>query len=202
MTVAELNEILGRELGRNPRGEPLFKWEWTEDLVWPASSTGRKVANNKDYSVPIIGTGVEEEVTVAVVEPEYKPRRMTDKYHDQWIITAWCKPEELDGWHHIFPGSDYPVGGYRIHTNVAMKKGIDPGYDETQLFIHAVRDQRKAGFYQSLEDSEAREREKRREVTRDMIGEEIPAFLNFNPGKRGNHVSFGGVIIRPDGSLA
>lgn len=53
--VAELNELLGRELGRNEYGKPYFSWRWSEDLFWPAAATGRTLLNETKVLTPIIG---------------------------------------------------------------------------------------------------------------------------------------------------
>lgn len=53
--IAELNELLGRELGRNQYGDPYFTWRWSEDLYWPAFATGRKLIKETKVLTPIIG---------------------------------------------------------------------------------------------------------------------------------------------------
>lgn len=56
-TVAQLNKLLERELGTNPYGEAIFRWEFSEDLYWPEFATGRMV--EKPVKIPIIGGSVE-----------------------------------------------------------------------------------------------------------------------------------------------
>ena len=53
--VAELNELLGRELGRNEYGKPYFTWRWSEDLTWPAFATGRTLLNETKVRTHIFG---------------------------------------------------------------------------------------------------------------------------------------------------
>lgn len=53
--TAELNELLGRELGRNEYGKPYFSWRWSEDLTWPATATGRTIIHETKVLTPIIG---------------------------------------------------------------------------------------------------------------------------------------------------
>ncbi len=57
--IARLNELLGKELGRNERGESIFSWRWSEDLFWPASDTGRKEIVETKVRTPIIGAPAE-----------------------------------------------------------------------------------------------------------------------------------------------
>ena len=52
-SLAHLNNLLASRLGRNPYGEGIFRWEWSEDLFWPEFPTGQMVS--KESSVPIIG---------------------------------------------------------------------------------------------------------------------------------------------------
>lgn len=47
-----LNEYLGVELGRRADGHPIFKWKNSDELVWPAFATGRKVL--KRVEVPLV----------------------------------------------------------------------------------------------------------------------------------------------------
>ena len=46
--VDDLNKIFGERLGLNRYGEPVFKWEWTEDLFWPAYKTDKTVEEKLD----------------------------------------------------------------------------------------------------------------------------------------------------------
>lgn len=148
--IAELNGILGAELGRNIYGDPYFSWRWSEDLYWPAFATGKQYATEVPVKVPIIGGG-EETVINIVNKPEYKRDRQTRR-RDTWFICKWLTPWELvtgpgrgatslrhgeqsdsakeppmehvqAAWNHHFPGADLPAKGWRIPTDAYLPAG-------------------------------------------------------------------------------
>jgi hypothetical protein len=53
--IAELNELLGRELGRNEYGDPYYSWQWSDDMFWPSFATGKKILKEQKVITPIIG---------------------------------------------------------------------------------------------------------------------------------------------------
>lgn len=197
MTFPELNKLLGQELGTNPRGEPIYKWEWSEDLFWPAYATGRSTVREIPGS------------SLVAPEPEYRRDRQTHNLHDQWVITKWISPEQLVThwrWPEVFPGAGVPVDGYRLKTDWYNKPGVEPTTDDTRCFIWAVRKQAPAGYNPANPDAhgvsegqrleremnaevDEREASLQREIE-DEVRDQFGAFLNPAPGKRGNFVSF------------
>lgn len=103
--VAQLNELLGRELGRNEYGKPYFTWRWSEDLFWPAFATGRSIIHETKVLTPIIGapkdthdyewdvfahsdhTALPKEPTCACGKPE------SDLAHNVYSIQQTAEPE-------------------------------------------------------------------------------------------------------------
>lgn len=53
--TARLTELLGRELGTNERGKPIFSWRWSEDMFWFAHDTGKKQIVETKIIIPMIG---------------------------------------------------------------------------------------------------------------------------------------------------
>lgn len=189
--VRHLNDLLRRELGESPYGEGIFQWAWSENLLWPTCRTGKMVT--RKITVPIIGGG---EAEAEITEPEYKARRMTFKYKRQWLITKWIKPESLPQWQAMFPGADYPARGYRINTDWANKPDLLPTYQDTMVLIAQLKDQMSGMSYAArLADMEAdrqKAQDRIQKTTEDRIENCFTAFLNPDPGKRGQFVSFGG----------
>lgn len=187
MTVRELNEILGRELGRNPYGEPIYEWAFSEDLFWPAYATGG--TTTKDVEATIIGGGTE---IVPMTIPEYKRDRMTHNLRHQWCVTKWFPPEELPEWNSRFPGADYPARGYRIHTNWYNAPNVLPTQEDTNCLVWAVRKQLGMNYvdlYNEM-DAEMAKAEKAREAeVNDEVRDAFTAYLNLTPGKRGGSIS-------------
>lgn len=146
----ELNDILGRELGRNQYGSPYFAWKWSEDLYWPSFATGRTIATDVPTDIPLIGGGSESVINI-VNRAEYKKDRQTRK-RDTWFMTKWLTPwelvtgpgrgatnlrhgeqqdsakeppieEVLAAWNNHFPGADLPAKGWRIPTDAYLPAG-------------------------------------------------------------------------------
>lgn len=178
MTVPELNEILSRELHRNPYGAGIYAWEWSEDLYWPSYATGGRVEKRSPGGI-------------VYFEKEYRRDRMTSKLRNQWVVTKWCAPETLGHWQVNFPGADYPHKGYRINTDWYNKPGIMPSHEDTIRLIWAIRKQTgmSATELNNEQDAERERGQKERDsVVEDEIRDSFTAFLN-DPGKRSGHVS-------------
>lgn len=160
--VQKLNRRLGAELGFAPSGEPLYMFQWTEDLFWPLYKTGSKVLQKQTYEVPLLGTnGQTQKVEENKWIPEYEKARMTHLYYDQWIVTAWLPPEGLKEWVHQnnddpemdkaalsqwasnFEGADYPRTGFHVCTNYVIPQGDVPNIDDVVRFCAGVRHNQK-----------------------------------------------------------
>lgn len=180
MTTAKLNALLGRELGwvRNT-DEPVFKWEWSEDLWWPAFFTGRRVERTSPGGI-------------VYFEKEYKREHQSRKLKKQWVITRWFPPEALTQWKSTFPGADYPADGYRIFTDWANPPEMLPALADTEDCIRCVKEATSMTYAARLADMEAdverTEKSKVSEVSA-MVRNEFTAFLNEAPGRRGNSIS-------------
>lgn len=123
--IAELNELLGRELGRNEYGKPYFSWRWSEDLTWPATATGRTIIHETKVLTPIIGApadthdfedcrydsnGVEFQCehcnegkdhpvhnVYSIMQTPEREYKSARQYRriDTWVICKWLTPWEL-----------------------------------------------------------------------------------------------------------
>lgn len=180
MKISKLNALLGRELGVTPYGDPVFKWEWSEDLFWPAYATG----------------GMSEQVSpsgIVLMVREYKRDRMSHKLDHQWVITHWFPVEVLYQWNENFPGADYPSRGYRIHTDFSMRRDQLPDLAQTEWLIGQIKHQRSQTFTEATNEFEAardRADKARESAMRAEIRDSFTALLNPIPGKRGGSVSF------------
>lgn len=225
--IARFNVLLGRELGYTPFGDPIYKFEWSEDLFWPLYKTGQKVADKNTYEVPIIGAGRTELVDETKLVPEYTKARMTFKYRDQWIATAWLPPEGLQAWvaqgavengvdraalaqwAGNYEGADYPHQGFRVCTNYVIPKGDVPNIDDIARLCAGVRDIRsynEVSLGQKFQDDYDKanplppstpEEYNRHTEIGAAIGDAMNAWMNPTPGKRGGSVSVGGVGENP-----
>lgn len=178
MTVTQLNKLLARELGYvRLTDEGVYKWEWSDDLYWPAYRTGRKIEKTSPGGI-------------FYFEAEYKRDRMTNK-RAVWIVTKWMPPETFTDWDRNFPGAAYPADGYRVHTAYLASRGL-PSLAETEDLIAQVKESGEMSFSARLADmqDDLDKQEKRKEgPVKDQIRDSFTAFLNEAPGKRGNSVS-------------
>lgn len=135
--IANLNDLLGRELGRNPYSEPVFRWEWSDDLFWPATKTGRKIREDKWIEVPIIGgpKWIEDElwatepVNIGEIKEEYAKTRQT-RLRETWLITKWLSPEDLIHGGTRGLGRGYgPEGPPSAEGLQSLWQGLFPGAD-------------------------------------------------------------------------
>lgn len=180
MTTEKLNALLGRELGwvRNT-DEPVYKWEWSDDLFWPAFQTGGRVENTSPGGI-------------VYFEKEYKREHQSFKLKKQWVITHWSPPEKLTEWQRTFPGAPYPADGYRIFTDWSNPPGMLPTLADTEDCIRCVKEATSMTYAARLADmeAEAERTEKGKESQLyAMVRNEFTAFLNEAPGKRGNSIS-------------
>lgn len=201
-SVAALNELLARSLGRNPYGEGMFRWENSADLYWPEFPTGR--TTTKRVEIPIIGGGGVESCDSLV--PEYHSVPMCPKLDRQWVVTLWYPPESLGHWQARFPGAVYPARGYRINTNASLPSfpggPREPNLHETERFIRLLIEQRSQGTHAAVTEAMIAEHEQRKDAINQEIQDEVVdsfnAFMNPEPGARGGFVSFPS-HQRPDG---
>lgn len=210
--TAQLNELLGQELGRTPTGDSIYQWEWSENLFWPSFATGRTTIASKVMNVPILGGGTEE-VRIEEVVPEYTRERQV-RLRDTWYLTKWLpavaliwgwvgghgheahdrEPEDevlRELWESRFPGADFPARGWRIPTDAWLPRSPDdprvPTLADTRFFISQVKRQAEQKFDQALagwmEADDAANAAQRR-VIEDEVRDAFPAFLNPTPGRK------------------
>jgi len=212
-SVKALNDLLAQEMGRNIYGEPIFRWEWSETLFWPATATGRLV--DTPVTGYLIGGGIDK---IMVPKPEYKRSRMCINHRNQWVVTKWLNPAELvglvldyrhgdmpreidypremilDRWLRRFPGADYPERGLHVITDYYCKPGMTPFYEDTKFLIAQLREQRSGMNFgerqrDMLEDRQAK-LDRTQRLTEDIVEDCFTAYLNPEPGSRGYFVNF------------
>jgi hypothetical protein len=190
MTVAQLNDLLLRELGSTIYDGGRFEWRFSEELFWPAYKTGQ--LTRRKIMVPLLGSDTGEEVETDIPEPEYKRDRMSHTLSKQWVVCKWVPPDKLGWWASEFPGAPWPSRGYYFPTNASLAEGVLPTLQDTEHLIECVKEQTRMSFSARLADMEAdQERQDRAKASEldSMIRNEFTAFMNFAPGKRGGFVS-------------
>lgn len=176
MTIEPLNDLLGDRLGRNPLGEPLYKWFHSDSWFHFMKTDTTPVRHG----------------AVFLVEPTFEPRKMVTAV-DTWILGHWHQPEPRHEWERKYgTGLLWPREGYYSPTNVQMQRGEFPSIHTTEEVITGIRRHREktfADFYQDGEDILAHREAAEKSKRYDIIDDAVTAFGN-DPGKRNGSVSF------------
>lgn len=136
-----------------------------------------------------------------------------DQLGKVWMLCQWQEPKWIDhnghtqkitpeNWWATFHGEfPYPSrGAYNAHPETALAFGVEPTAENTAFYISGIREQMEkdhaAHLAESLERQEQIKLEHEKEFMA-MADDSFPAFWangqGHEAGKRGAHVSFGGV---------
>lgn len=167
-TVKLMNQWLGDSLGKLANGKPRFCWMWAPDMPY----WGRRLG--------------------AV-----------------WVMTTWKRPTMTPKQWALEFDIPYPADGmWHAICETQLNPGSKPTFHLTQNYIKAI-DWQMSQFgvqdgtpvdelvEQNVKDTETevmQHREDQDLAFRQGFQDDSPAFNNFAPGKRGNHVSFGGTV--------
>jgi hypothetical protein len=167
MDIKRLNGLLADNAGRTPHGEPMFKWAFSRELLYP-EQTG---ADTYEYAPQVEG--------------------------ERWVLAKWVAPPSKAEWNSMFHGAlPYPQCGEYVATDLALKPGMEPTEWVTQEALGMLQRARALNYKGHLrnlqEMQEKREREHKRRIS-DCIDDAITAFKNPFPGRRGGFISFGGI---------
>lgn len=186
--LRKMNKRLGRELGTNPHGDPLYKWIWVNDWM-------HLMRDIKGFAPKALPSGL------IVMEPDYIQRRMVpgldapdSPYRDRWHVGHWHDCGDQRIWEETFGTQAlWSRFGYYSMTDVwGPPAGTLPTDSVTDGLIIRVKQFRSMSRAEIRDKfaADAEREEKRNDATRmDMIGDALTAFGNI-PGTRGGHVSF------------
>lgn len=169
--VRELNERLAQSLGRNPHGEPIYKWVYSETFMhWMRDISGYKevfhpLDPDEDHRILLEHEVAMEQYRAAIsawddagedppvqpvlnrkgfvtMDPEYIERKMCPQFKDVWLVAHWHPPQPEHIWYKLY-GSDaiWPRKGFYNQTNAWAEIGQLPTDSLTDKFIEIVRRQ-------------------------------------------------------------
>lgn len=180
MNLSELNKILGDRLGRNPKGEPYYKWINSNDFF----HLMRKL---DDFEEARSESGL-----LVLIQPKYVERKMCPDLDNIWMIAHWHPGMSKWEWETKYGGDLlWPRDGYYAPTNIVLGPGEQPSHSTTEQVVYLVKKQAQKTFADHLRDSERIvERRDKHLVDQisDQIDEDTTAFANV-PGTRSGHVS-------------
>lgn len=162
--LKKLNRRLGDLRGCNPHGQPVYKWFHSRDLTYPVKT-----------------------------QSGYEHWRQVEE--DRWLVAKWMPPMPRSEWELQFPDLGYPAQGIYYATDLILTPGMEPNDTITDQAAGMLKINEHKTMRDHLDDIErARERNDRAQRNRisDIIDNEWTAF-NHVPGRRGDHVSFGGI---------
>lgn len=172
-TLERLNKRLADTRGRNPHGQPVYRWFRSCDLLYPC----RNAAGN------------------------YEQLRQVDD--DCYVIGMWSAPMPESEWRAQFPDIGYPHQGMYYATDIMLRQGHEPTDSRTDEVAGLIKSSELKTFRDCLDEIEASrgKREKANaSIISDVIDDSVTAFGNL-PGSRGGSVSFGGIdatLINPE----
>jgi hypothetical protein len=161
----ELNRRLGDLRGRNPHGDPVYRWFHSKDLTYPAREND----------------GI------------FRWVRQVDE--DCYLIGMWQPPPSRETWKAQFPDIGYPERGIYYATDKILRAGVEPSDGLTDQIAGLIKELGMKTMRDILDEFEmARERQDKRQedLISDIVENSVTAFGN-DPGKRGGSVSFGGI---------
>lgn len=185
-TIDQLNKRLGDDLGRigeNPR----FAWKFAPEIHY---------------------------YTRDMTAIEYMRRSWADRIGQAWAICQFLLPSSFDpatGQVHVITKSDwwksfrgefpYPENGmYYAHPETALPVGQLPDAHETAVMIASIRAQMDKPHETHLRECAEAAQQAQDDHQKEFFAEaenDFPAFWKngaaHEPGKRGAHVSFGGI---------
>lgn len=182
--INRYNALLGRELGRNPAGEPIYQWKYSEHEM------RRKVLFGDDNK-PVM-TYVQRG-DLFVPEPQIFSEKAWPWLDHQWVIAKW-NAMDYAAWVAQFGQMlEYPARGYFCPTNAALEKTEYPEsmLQATEDFIREMKREREKTLADLMGESIAGidYQEKCNDAIIDGTLEECtPAFGNTFPGKRSGSV--------------
>lgn len=176
--LARLNRMLRDALGVNPHGGPRFQWMWSTDLHYKVKDGFGWVSHNG----------------ILVQEPKY-----LDIYPVEgqcWVLATWLAPPTETSWLAQFGDTiPYPAKGRYRPTDMQLAPGAEPNENLTYVAIHEAKHNDSTSVYllgQEAIDAAKRVERNFEKRADDFVHDRWTTF-NHVPGKRGAHVSYGGV---------
>ncbi len=179
--LRRLNKRLADELGSNLFGEPIYKWARTEDLTYPYRTTDNFFQPQGQVWMP---------------QAETRHEMITPHLRGRWALAKWVSPEMYKIWAEGCGNqANIPMRGLYWVSDIILKSGLEPNEELTSECISKVKIFRRLDKQQILDHQQGAIRRSERaeqSYVDALVDERMPAFNNV-PGKRGGHVSYGGV---------
>src|SRR5574341_1014734 len=175
----KLNQLFGREVGRGPSGEPIFKWAFLPDLFHQRYRTGKD-----DWDKNAAG--------IWTPKPAFEKVQTFARLGPRWAICKWQMPDARE-WEKMFGSrAVLPAQGFYFPTDVICKEGWEPTEDWTNYWIGQIKltMSKSAVEYEAhIEAEMEREDEYKFNTIYDAVMDTCTAYGN-KPGCRSGGVSF------------
>ncbi len=180
-----LNDRLASELGSN-HGQPRFQWRYAPEVFYYFRNPSA-ISFTRHCWADLVG----------------KVWMLCQSAPLQWLdADGHSHPITREAWSQSFRGEfPYPDKGmYVAHSETALAPGVLPNADETAVWIASIKAQIEKNFAQHVAETTARMQKSREDNEKEFMDcaeDSFPAFwkngVGHEAGKRGAHVSFGGM---------
>jgi hypothetical protein len=174
--INRLNTRFADVFGRIPvefGALPKIAWKWSASLVFPVEFPDGRCEMERQMELHELGGG------------------------DRWLIAQWFHPGTRAQWHARFGRTlGYPERGLYISNNaIWIRLGQEPNEDATDWAIGKIKQRQALTPQQARDlkrDAQALIEKRQAQNWSDFIDQHIPDHI---PGRRGQHVSFGGFEV-------
>lgn len=185
--LRKCNAILAAEHGHTG-GMPNFRWENSEDLLFPRRELDANKQALWEYSANAEG--------LILCLPKFKTDKMCPWLHNQWVLCRYMPPPTETVWKDTFGTQvEYPKNGYYANTNISLDRGIAPwdtdggGISLTSMVSKMAMREREKTYAQHYQDGvdavEHREKETDRKLEDMILDLRLPfADAPHVPGKK------------------
>lgn len=133
-------------------------------------------------------------------DPKASYEMVPQVWDERWTLAMWQAPPSRLEWEAQFKGQvPYPAQGYYVAVDTAcdwiLEQGYEPNERITQYVINLRRKElamKEQGILESFQNATQRRAKEKEAAADDFLTNKWTAFSNV-PGKRGGHVSFGGI---------
>lgn len=196
--IRPLNDLLGQELGRTPKGDPIYMWAHTDFLNRPRrilDSDGEPVYR---WQEPLEGESVGKAL------PIYETVPLCPHLQDQYVVLRFIPTASFEEWRKRFGDNlEWEKGGEWFPVSsptgeVTLPPGIAPTREDTEYFIRVVKKDKETYLRKlfAVEEGQDLQEQKQRERLEAKFKEILPLWDKI-PGTQDGPAGFVGCRGEP-----
>lgn len=186
--VEQCNLLLAQELGRNPHGQPVYVWRYSED--WTRTKRVMSLLNGD--LVPEFDYKADTESGILRAVPKYVEEKVCLHLTNQWIMSIWLPSEDFDQWRAKYGDAlEWPKHGDHWPVShpkgvVCLEPGVVPTTDITWEFIYQAKRDRGMTLADYEKAYDERQHSKEQDMDERLMGtltDNLPTYFGI-PGSR------------------